>query len=217
MKQKLIMGIAALAVMMIFAGCTKTEETGWLQTSDGESFEEDNCMEETSTGEASMEETPETGRTTENSEMSSIELTKVMGNGINLGNTMEAYGRGSLGTNADVTAYETFWGQPVTTQEMITGMKDAGFDSIRIPVAWTNMMAFETGDYTINPAYLDRVGEIIEYAYNADMYVILNDHWDGGWWECSVLPPWRQESRQKNFILPCGLRLHNAIRTMMII
>ena len=181
-KQKLIMGIAALAVMMIFTGCTKTEETGWLQTSDGESFAEDNCMEETSTGEATMEETPETGRTTENSEMSSIELTRVMGNGINLGNTMEAYGRGALGTNADVTAYETFWGQPVTTQEMITGMKEAGFDSIRIPVAWTNMMAFETGDYTINPAYLDRVGEIIEYAYNADMYVILNDHWDGGWW-----------------------------------
>lgn len=58
-----------------------------------------------------------------------------MGNGINLGNTMEAYGRAALGIEADVSTYETFWGQPVTTEEMIAGMKNSGFDSIRIPVA----------------------------------------------------------------------------------
>lgn len=115
-------------------------------------------------------------------DMTATELTRVMGNGINLGNTMEAYGRAALGTDAAVSSYETYWGQPVTTQEMITGMKDAGFDSIRIPVAWTNMMDFESGDYTIDEAYLARVKEIIDYAYNEEMYVIVNDHWDGGWW-----------------------------------
>lgn len=114
--------------------------------------------------------------------LTALEMTELMGNGINLGNTMEAYGRIWLGTGARPTEYETCWGQPVTTQEMLDGMKAAGFDTLRLPVAWTNAMNFETGDYTIDKAYLDRVEEIVRYARNAGMYVIINDHWDGGWW-----------------------------------
>src|SRR5690554_3447626 len=110
--------------------------------------------------------------------MTALELTSHMGNGINLGNTMEAYGHKQLGTDADVAEYETLWGQPVTTAEMILAMKQAGFNSIRIPVAWTNTMDFENGDYTINPAYLERVAEIVNYALAADMFVVINDHWD---------------------------------------
>ena len=114
--------------------------------------------------------------------MNAIEFTEVMGNGINLSNTMEAWGYQSYGINAATSVYETSWGAPVTTAEMIQGMKDAGFDSIRIPVAWTNMMDFEKGDYTINKAYIERVREIIQYAVDADMIAVVNDHWDGGWW-----------------------------------
>lgn len=115
-------------------------------------------------------------------ELTSLELVTLMGNGINLGNTMEAYGRSAFGTTVSVSSYETYWGQPVTTQAMITAMKNAGFDSLRIPVAWTNAMAYENGDYTIREDYLNRVEEIINYALNEDMYVIINDHWDGSWW-----------------------------------
>jgi endoglucanase len=125
-------------------------------------------------------ETADTGEIRD--DLTALELTRLMGNGINLGNTMEAYGHLSLGTSAEVSAYETLWGQPETTQEMISGMKAAGFDTLRIPVAWTNMMDYESGDYTIDEAYLNRVEEIINYARNEDMYVIVNDHWDGGWW-----------------------------------
>lgn len=114
--------------------------------------------------------------------LTSPEAAARMGNGINLGNTMEAYGRKSLGLNAPVSSYETFWGQPVTTREIIHSMKAAGFDSLRIPVAWTNTMDFENGDYTIRKDYLKRVGEIIDYAIAEDMFVVVNDHWDGGWW-----------------------------------
>lgn len=99
-------------------------------------------------------------------DLTSLEIVKLMGNGINLGNTMEAYGHKTLGTSADVSKYETLWGQPVTTKEMISGMKAAGFDTLRIPVAWTNTMNFESGDYTIREDYLDRVEEIINYALN---------------------------------------------------
>ena len=115
-------------------------------------------------------------------ELNAIEVTELMGNGINLGNTMEAYGRSSHGVGKATSLYETFWGQTVTTQEMVSGMKAAGFDTLRVPVAWTNAMNYEDGDYTINQSYLDRIGEIIDYAINADMFVIVNDHWDGGWW-----------------------------------
>ncbi|MBQ0041804.1 MAG: glycoside hydrolase family 5 protein [Lachnospiraceae bacterium] len=110
-------------------------------------------------------------------------LTKdYLGNGINLGNTMEAYGRKTLGIDADVASYERIWGQPITTAAMLKGMKNCGFDTVRIPVAWTNMMDYTNGDYSINPKLLDRVQEIVDYALDAQMFVIVNDHWDGGWW-----------------------------------
>ncbi len=116
-------------------------------------------------------------------DLTSIELAKLMGNGTNLGNTMEACNNSLGSTSDDPQYYERYWGQPITTQEMLDGMKAAGFDSIRIPVSWmmnaTELV--ESGEYTISEAYLDRVEEIINYALNADMYVIINDHWDGGW------------------------------------
>lgn len=114
--------------------------------------------------------------------MDAITLTKYLGNGINLGNTMEAYAHKALGPRASVSSYETYWGEPVTTKEMVQGMKDAGFDTLRIPVAWTNMMDFENNNFTIDTGYLDRVEEIVNYALDAEMFVIINDHWDGGWW-----------------------------------
>lgn len=115
-------------------------------------------------------------------DLTSLELVRLMGNGANLGNTMEAYGHKEPGIGASVSAYETLWGQPETTQEIISALKAAGFDTLRIPVAWTNTMNYEAGDYTIRADYLDRVEEIINYALNEDMYVVINDHWDGGWW-----------------------------------
>jgi Endoglucanase len=115
-------------------------------------------------------------------EITALDVAKLMGNGINLGNTMEAYGHVSLGVDAEPSAYETLWGQPVTTKEMLIAMKKAGFDSVRIPVAWTNAINYESGDYTIKKAYMDRVEEIVNYALDADMYVVIDEHWDGSWW-----------------------------------
>ena len=107
------------------------------------------------------------------------DIVKEMGAGTNLGNTLESCGTW-IGTSS-TSNYETAWGQPVTTQEMIDGMKAAGFDSIRIPVAWSNMMA-DNGTYTINEKYFNRVETVLNYALNADMYVIINIHFDSGWW-----------------------------------
>ena len=115
--------------------------------------------------------------------LTALEATRLMGNGINLGNTLEACDNNvGIKTNAPLS-YETYWGQPKTTQAIIDGMKAAGFDTIRIPVAWmTNATHLYEGDYTIDAGYMDRVEEIVRYARKAGMYVIINDHWDGGWY-----------------------------------
>ena len=116
-------------------------------------------------------------------DLTATEVIRLMGNGINLGNTLEAYNHKSyVELGVDPTSFETLWGQPVTTRDMIDDMKAMGFDTLRIPVAWTNGINYESGDYTIDERLMNRVDEVVNYALDADMYVILNEHWDGSWW-----------------------------------
>lgn len=116
-------------------------------------------------------------------DLTTMEMVKDMGLGINLGNTFEAVG----GTPAGgVQSYETSWGSPVITKEMIEGYKNEGFGVLRVPVAWSNMM--DKTDYTIDPTYLARVHEVVDWALDAGLYVIMNIHWDNGWWENFAVP-----------------------------
>src|SRR5574344_1241022 len=114
--------------------------------------------------------------------LTALDMTRLMGNGINLSNTMEAYRTARMGVTKPASDYEVLWGQPVTTQALMNSYKAAGFDSVRIPVAWTNGMDYENGDYTIAKTYLDRIETIVNYALNANLIVVFNDHWDGDWW-----------------------------------
>ena len=130
--------------------------------------------------------------------LSALELTRLMGNGINLGNTLEAWRGANKGTKDSPESYETLWGQPVTTQALMKSYKKAGFDSVRIPVAWMNATDFEHGDYVVNTAYIDRVETVVNYALKAGLYVIVNDHWDGSWWGMfgSANPELRESARE---------------------
>lgn len=114
--------------------------------------------------------------------MEALQLTKVMGNGINLGNTMEAAGASWLGFNASPASYESCWGQPKTTKAIFEAYKAAGIDSVRIPVAWMSTMDIAKGDYTINENFINYVANIVNMALESDLIVVLNDHWDYGWW-----------------------------------
>lgn len=113
------------------------------------------------------------------------EIAADMGLGWNLGNTMEAYEASGcekitfewipvIGDNKP-SDYETCWGAPVTTQEMIDGIKAAGFNTVRIPVFWGNMMKND-GTWTIAPEYIGRVKEIVDYCMNDDLYAVVNIH-----------------------------------------
>ena len=94
-----------------------------------------------------------------------------MGSGWNLGNQLEA-------VNNDGIPNETNWGNPVITKELITLVKKSGFNTIRIPVSYFLRIG-EGPDYIIEKAWLDRIQEVVDYAYSQDMYIILNIHGDG--------------------------------------
>lgn len=112
-------------------------------------------------------------------DISTTELVQDMGIGINLGNTFESCGDWiEQWGDGSVESYETAWGSPVITQEMIEGYAAEGFGVLRIPVAWSNLMA---ADYTISPEYLKRVMQVTDWAMDTGMYVIVNIHYDGGW------------------------------------
>ncbi len=178
-RRGLAAGLAALLITGL-AGCgEKAPEAG--ESGNG-SETAVTTEEESGTTESGSRELAGGDDGSVRSDLTALEVSRLMGNGINLGNTMEAYNRDALGKDASISAYETAWGQPVTTQEMFTGMKKAGFDTVRIPVAWVQTMDWESGDYTIREDLLDRVEEIVGYARSEGMYVIINDHWDGGWW-----------------------------------
>ena len=110
-------------------------------------------------------------------DITTMELVREMGVGINLGNTFES--AGSWISPTGVTAYEQAWGSPIITRDMIKGYAECGFGVLRVPVAWSNMMG---EDYTIDATYLARVKQVVGWALEEGMYVILNIHWDGGWW-----------------------------------
>lgn len=130
-------------------------------------------------------------------EMEALQFTKIMGNGINLGNTMEAAGSSWLGWNAKPEEYEAAWGQPKTTKEIFKAYKAAGFDCVRIPVAWLSTMDIVNGDYTINENFMAYVENIVQMALEADLIVMINDHWDYGWWSLFGLQHENAEDNRK--------------------
>ncbi len=95
--------------------------------------------------------------------------------GWNLGNALEA-------ANSSTSAGETLWCNARTTQALIDAVKDAGFNAVRIPCAWSGYME-DQETFRIRDSWLARVKEVVDYCMANDMYVILNTHWDGGWLE----------------------------------
>ncbi len=91
--------------------------------------------------------------------------------GWNLGNTLEPPGG------------EGSWG-PAATQSLINGVANAGFNTVRIPVAW-NSHANQT-TYQIDATWMARVKQVVDWCYARNLYVIINSHWDNGWLENNI-------------------------------
>ena len=100
-------------------------------------------------------------------DIDSAAFTDLMGLGFNIGNSLDAVGG------------ETAWGNPLITKALVDAIKAAGFNSIRLPVAWSQFS--DADNFIIKAEWLNRVEEVVNYALDNDMYVMINMHWDGGW------------------------------------
>lgn len=131
---------------------------------------------------------------------SASDAVRNMGAGWNLGNTLDANSGDithmwiEFNPHPTTADYETAWGQPVTTRELIHMFKEAGFNAIRVPVTWYPHIGtleveggrwnrakwLESTDYRVDPVWMDRVREVVDYVIDEGMYCILNVHHDTG-------------------------------------
>ena len=158
MKKGLLKRITAAvtAVIMVTAFSSCGKESGEAPASD----------DGTTVTEAAATEAYVSSVNDEIRDLPSMELIKEIKIGWNLGNTLDA-------SDAKDLTSEISWGQPYTTKEMITAVKDAGFNIVRIPTTWFNHM---DSDNNVDEAWMNRVQEVVDYAYTQDMFVILNIH-----------------------------------------
>ena len=134
---------------------------------------EDHSQASGEDGDATAQEQPEEKTAADNGKMrdslTATQVAKEMGVGINLGNTMEAFweDKGNATSHAQFIGankpsnYETCWGARVTTQEIIDGMKAEGFQTVRIPVYWGNMMK-DDKTFQLRAPLLGRVKAIVD-------------------------------------------------------
>lgn len=101
-----------------------------------------------------------------NTTLTSLEFTAGIKVGWNLGNTLDATG------TTDIFS-EKSWGNPITTEENILAIKDAGFNAVRIPTTWGNHM---DENHNIAEDWMARVKQVVDYAYDNGLYVILDMH-----------------------------------------
>jgi endoglucanase len=99
-------------------------------------------------------------------ELDAWSAVELMSPGINIGNTLE-----------NTTTWETGWGNPPITRELVDSLARRGFRSVRLPVAWDTYAV----DGRIQPDKMGRVAEVVDWIIAAGMFCVLNIHWDGGW------------------------------------
>lgn len=109
----------------------------------------------------------------------SIAFAQSIGKGWNLGNTFDAcekYSDKKAGLES-----ETMWGNPETTKELMAYVKECGFDTVRLPVTWSQHMD-DAPEYTVDPQWMDRVNQVVDWALESGLKVILNTHHEDAFW-----------------------------------
>ncbi len=102
-----------------------------------------------------------------------IRFAEQLGSGINLGNALDASGLREYEPDASELSYETSWGNPEITAEQFAAIRQAGFQSVRIPVTWQDHMDEEG---IVSEEWMSRVAEVVDMALAEDLYVILDTH-----------------------------------------
>ena len=105
-----------------------------------------------------------------------VALVEEMGMGWNLGNSFDSGACASWVSTDPYVDTESGWGNPKTTKAMIDNIAAAGFDTIRIPITWTENM---DSSGKVNTAYLARIKEVVDWCISDKLHVIINVHHDG--------------------------------------
>lgn len=95
-----------------------------------------------------------------------FDFVRRFGPGINLGNSLDA------------PDGETAWGNPPISRELIRLYRKEGFRTIRLPVTWdkhTDVLGI------VNPGFMNRVREVVEWCLDEGFITILNLHHEGSW------------------------------------
>ncbi|MCL2365248.1 MAG: glycoside hydrolase family 5 protein [Defluviitaleaceae bacterium] len=103
-------------------------------------------------------------------DLPAIDFARAMGVGWNLGNSMDAF--------SNRRASETAWNNPRIEPALFHALREAGFTNVRIPVTWIGHID-DDNDFAISEAWMNRVEEVVNYALDADLYVVINIHHDG--------------------------------------
>lgn len=183
MKRKpfaaIVLGVSA--AFLLLAGCAGRSGTENPSGSRPTNEETQSGAEPTvgSAEEPTKETERETYAKTENinkdmETMNAWDIVSELTLGISVGNTLDSTD-GSIIRVDQPWKWETAWGNPKITEELIDTLIGAGFTTIRIPVSWTDHLA-PAPDYLIVESWMDRVQEVVDYAYGRGVYVILNLH-----------------------------------------
>lgn len=96
-----------------------------------------------------------------------------LGNGINLGNSLDVYKVRDRKPEADIAYFETYWNNPRMESRLFQGLSEEGTKLCRIPVSWGEHMDDEGN---VDPLWMERVRQVVDYALSEDMRVILDTH-----------------------------------------
>lgn len=108
---------------------------------------------------------------------SAFDITSQMVIGWNLGNSLDST-NDNLTMDSSPKKFAMAWGNPEPTKELIEAVKNGGFNTIRIPTTWYQHLYLDesTNTYKIDAKWLAYVKQFVDYAYDMDMFVILNVH-----------------------------------------
>ncbi len=114
--------------------------------------------------------------------LDAFEVTRRMIVGWNLGNTLDSIGS-NIGFDSAPAKSVTAWGNIEPNKELFETVKAAGFNTVRIPTTWYQHVKYDnaTGKYIISEDWLAYVKQTVDYAYELNMFVILNVHHEDTW------------------------------------
>lgn len=114
-----------------------------------------------------------------------LEFVRGLGLGWNLGNPFDPVPlndeRNKTITTGGVWTPEDqqrLWFNKPFTRDCAFFVKEAGFDTIRIPVTWKDWQDPYTGN--VDPVWMAAVQEAVDWSYEAGLNVIVDVHHDGG-------------------------------------